>query len=156
MYLLNQLKEKKMKTMIYNLQKRIVSAIVVLIISSVGFAATKTEGTRANVTDNNSKALAVNTESVSPSGANLAEALSEASTMELSMQFGEWMSEGTYWGVDNSSDLAEKVLANDIESWVENGSYWSAAPNRHNAATRLSHAIKRWMNSGSYWNSDED
>lgn len=154
--LLNQLKEKKMKTMIYNIQKRIVSATIVLVIATFGFAASKAEGTPTRTTHNNTKAVAANTESVNPSGANLAVTSSEANTKELSLQFGEWMSDGSYWGADNSSDLAEKVLSEDIESWIENGSYWTLPRHGHKAEARLTHKIKHWMNNESYWGDDEN
>ncbi len=145
-----------MKTMIYNLQKRIFSAVFVLIISSVGFAVTKADGTPTSVSKNNSEAVKANNESVSPATGNLAESSAEASITELSHRIGEWLSDGSFWETDNSSEMAEKELAENIESWIADSSYWAVRHHGHNAEVKLGHKIKNWMNDGSYWETSEN
>ncbi len=145
-----------MKTMIYNLQKRIFSAVFVLIISSVGFAVTKADGTPTKVSNNNSESVKVNIESVSPATGNLAESSAEANITELSQRIEEWISEGSYWEAENSSELTETELAENIESWIADGSYWAVRHHGHNAEAKLNHKIKNWMNDGSYWESSEN
>lgn len=145
-----------MKAMFYNLQKGMISAALVLTISSVGFAATKANEIPTPITNINSKAIALNSEAVAPSTGYFAEPSAETNTMELSRQIEGWMSDGSYWGVDNSSDLAEKVLSENIESWIESASYWTVPRYGHNPEARLAHRIKHWMNSESYWGTDEN
>ncbi len=141
-----------MKTQSYNLKKAIISAAFVLAISTVSFAATKSNETPTPVTNNNFKALAPNSELP----AALAGYSSEASSIALTRQIEQWMSDESYWGVDNSSDLAEKVLTENIESWIANGSYWSVPRHHHNPEARLAHKIRYWMNNNSYWGTEQD
>jgi hypothetical protein len=145
-----------MKTMIYNLQKGIISAILVLIISSVGSAATKDHETPALITLNNSEATMVINESNSSTSGLVAKMSAEATVSELSRRIGDWMSDGSYWETENASEMAEKELAENIQSWISNGSYWSVPTHSHKAEVRLAHKIKSWMSDGSYWGVDED
>jgi hypothetical protein len=154
--LLNQLKEKKMKTIIYNFQKAIFSAVLVLIITSVGSAAAQARETPALLAHNNSATLVVNMEAVNSNAALPAEPSAEANVKDLSQRIENWMSDGSYWGAENSSEMAEQELEGNIESWMANGSYWSVANHNHKAGARLTHKIKSWMNNGSYWVVDEN
>lgn len=142
--------------MIYNLQKRMISAAIVLILSSVGFAATKADGTSSNINSNNSEAVKANIESFNPAGGTLTETLAEANMMDLSQQIGEWMSDGSYWEAENSSELAEQKLAENIETWISDGSYWAVTRHSHRAEAKLTNKIKDWMIDGSYWESNEN
>lgn len=143
-----------MKTMINNLQKGIITAILVSIISSVGYAATKTRETTNATNKNNSEAVIAKTLANSSTGGTSAEPAVNANERDLSDQIEDWMSNGSYWEDENSSEAAEMELSSKIESWMSNGSYWNES-HQHKAVEPLSGKIKTWMKSGSYWGSDE-
>jgi hypothetical protein len=145
-----------MKTMIYNLQKVMISAIFVLIISSVGSAAAQAHETPVLIADNNSEAILVINEANNSTSGLLTEPSADANLRDLSLEIENWMSDGSYWESDNSSEIAEKDLSETIESWMSNGSYWSVPNHHHNAGARLTHKIKSWMDNGSYWENDEN
>jgi hypothetical protein len=136
-----------MKTTIYNLQKGIITAILVLVISSFGFATTKVHETTSVTNSNNSETLTVNNDAVSS-------ATVEANKSDLSERIEDWMSDGSYWETDNSAVTTEKDLAFEIESWMANGSYWKSDRNDQNSGKRITHKIKSWMTNGSFWAPD--
>jgi len=138
-----------MKTMINNLQKGIITAILVLIISTVGNAATKTRETPNATNKNSSEAVIAKT-----AAGTSAEIAVNANERELSDQIEDWMSNGSYWENDNSSEIAERELSSKIESWMSNGSYWNESQTNKEVVP-ISGKIKSWMKSGSYWGSDE-
>jgi hypothetical protein len=133
-----------MKTTIYNLQKGIITAIMVLVISSIGFATTKVHETPGLTKSNNSETLTANNEAVSSSEV-------VANKRDLSEKIEDWMYNGSFWEEDNSSVAVEKNLASEIESWMENGSYWKSASKDQNSGKRIAHKIKSWMTNGSFW-----
>lgn len=154
-YLLKQLKKRKMKTTIYNLQKAIITAILVLAISTVGSAATKSDETSTTKNSNMTEATTVNHEVSSTAGVS-AEMATESTKRNLSTQIEDWMSDGSYWEADNAAELSIKDLASEIESWMSNGSYWSTSNHTHNTVEHLTGKIKSWMTSGSYWGTDKN
>ena len=139
--LLKRLNERKMKTMNYNLQKGIITSILVLIISTVGFAASKSHETSTATKSNMAEASTVNHEASSTGGAS-AEAVTESKVKELSYQIEDWMSNGSYWEADNSSEVSEKDLATEIESWMSNGSYWDLSHHSHKTGEKLAGKIQ--------------
>ncbi len=145
-----------MKTKNYNLQKRMISAAIVLIISSVGFATPKADGALSRVTNKSSESIKLNNKSMNPAMLNVTESSAEANINELSLRIEEWLSEGSYWETENSSDLAEKELSDNIEFWMANGSYWALPHHEYKAESALTHKIKNWMNSGSYWETEDN
>ena len=138
-----------MRTMINNLQKGIITAILVTIISIVGNAATKTRETPNATNKNSSEAVIAKT-----AAGTSAEIAVNANERELSDQIEDWMSNGSYWENDNSSEIAERELSSKIESWMSNGSYWNESQTNKEVVP-ISGKIKSWMKSGSYWGSDE-
>lgn len=140
-----------MKTMVNNLQKGIITAILVSIISTVGNAATKTRETPNATNKNSSEAVIAKT-----TAGTSAETAVNANEMELSDQIEDWMSNGSYWESDNSSELSKNDLAAEIESWMSNGSYWNTSHPAYKAVEPLAGKIKSWMKSGSYWGSDNE
>jgi hypothetical protein len=138
-----------MKTIIYNLQKGIITTILVLIISTVGSAATKTHETSNTTNHNMAEAITANHEASSTAGPAI-----EANERELSYQIEDWMSNGSYWEADNSSAMTEKDLAAEIESWMSDGSYWNQSNQMHKADGKITHKIKSWMSNGSFWGTD--
>ena len=97
-----------MKTMIYNLQKVMISAILVLTISSVGSAAAQAHETPALLAHNNSEATMVINEANNSAAGILAEPSTAASAIGLSDLIEDWMSDGSYWETDNSSEVGRK------------------------------------------------
>ena len=146
--LLKRLKERKMKTMNYNLQKGIISSILVLIILTVGSAAAQSH---ENPTIMNSNIADATIHEASTTGDVSAELINEAIAKELSYQIENWMSNGVYWETDNSSEASESDLASEIESWMSSGSFWDETPIATNTAELLTSKIKSWMTNGSYW-----
>jgi hypothetical protein len=152
--LLKHLKERKMKAMIYNLQKVMMTAILVLTISSVGSAATKNRETSTLTNHNNSEAYIANSEANSSNGGLLSETAVEAGLKEVSQQIEDWMTNGSYWESDNSAELTEKQLAEHIESWMANGSFWSHSDRDQKSGAKLTRKIETWMDNGSFWSVD--
>lgn len=144
-----------MKATIYNLQKGIITVVMVLVVSSVGSATTKVHETPSLTNRNNSGTPAANNEAISSTGA-LPNSTFEVNTRDLSEQIEDWMSNGSYWESDNTTDLSEKNLVSEIESWMSNGSYWAPIHHGKKASGRLEREIKSWMTNGSYWSPDRN
>ena len=143
-----------MKTTIYNLQKGIITAVLVLVISTVGSAATKVRETPTLSNSNKAEVSVVKNEADASIGTAFTETATEANVRDLSDQIADWMSNGSFWEADNTSVTTEKDLASEIESWIANGSYWKSARNGQNSGRRITHKIKSWMANGSFWAPD--
>lgn len=144
-----------MKTTIYNLQKGIITAILVLVISTVGSASTKSDETSTTKNSNMAEATTAKHEVSSTAGVS-AEMATEANVRELSEQIEDWMLDGSFWEADNSSEVSNKDLASEIETWMDNGSFWSKSHHTHKTVEHLTGKIKSWMTNGSYWETDEN
>jgi len=111
-----------MKTIAYNPQREILTALLTLILSFSLLIAVKAQG--------NSDLNA---------GVNGQTAMNELKTIIVTN------SDLT------EKEATENFLAEKIESWLKNGSYWDKSSEEATIVNELAGKIERWMSDGSFW-----
>lgn len=113
--------------------------VMVILISTVSFAATKENPTPGK--------------NAEPEKTVFANETSELKAEALTGTLQDWMSNGSYWGKENSSEVSKSEFSNELSKWMSDGSYWSEPVGKKEAQESLTSKLKSYMTSGSYWKS---
>lgn len=131
---------KNMKTKNYNTGMKLTTLMIVVLISTVSFAATK-ENPAPSKNAEPRKEVVVNEK---------AELKPEALTGTLQ----DWMNNGSYWQSDNSVEISNSEISNELSKWMSSGSYWSE-PVKETKKSNIASTLKTYITSGSYWSSEK-
>jgi hypothetical protein len=117
------MEEQKMKTIAYNPQREIITALLVLFISFSVLTSVKAQDDSL-LTISRESILAMNIKNA-PELTNVN--LDEENTSDnfLVMRIESWMDNGSFWNSDVDEETIVTILAAKIAEWMSNKSFWS-------------------------------
>jgi hypothetical protein len=122
-----------MKTIAYNPEREVITAILVLIISFSIITACRAQVFSTQSTGTGPKAALNSEKSMKTSDTENA-----AVENNLAIKIKSWMNSGTYW--DKNDDVEEPTvseLAHTISKWMSDGSFWSSNSKKEIEADEL-------------------
>lgn len=120
---------------------KLTTLIIVVLISTVSFAATK-ENPAPGKNAEPRKTVVVNE-------------TTELKTEALTGTLQGWMNNGSYWQNDNSAETSNSEISNELVKWMSSGSYWSEPVVKETKKNNIASTLKTYITSGSYWNSEK-
>jgi hypothetical protein len=120
------MEDNKMKTIAYNPQKEIFTALLILMLSFCLLTAVKAQGNSVPTLVNEVKTEFNEDETFKKSSKDLTE--NEISDNYLVMKIESWIKNASYWS-KSSEETVENQLADKIKRWMSNGSFWSPDKN---------------------------
>lgn len=117
------MEDKKMRTITYNTEREVITAILILIFSFMVLTVGKAQGLRDLSVESTLKADQNHGKAIRTTDIGSENAENDHS---LEVRIKTWMYEGSFW--DNTAEekpIASK-LAQTISNWMSNGSFWSA------------------------------
>jgi DNA phosphorothioation-dependent restriction protein DptG len=121
------MEDNKMKTIAYNPQREIITALLALFISFTLLTTTRAQGNPDNKEGVEYKAGTKN-----ENGLITAEkVMTESDSVDnfLAVKIESWINSGSYWAESSDEETVENQLADQladkIETWMKDGSFWS-------------------------------
>ncbi len=119
-----------MKTIAYDPQREIITALLVLLISFTVLTTVRAQGEQVNYEGMKNESIPHN-KNAKPSADKIV-IESSAAQVDLTDKIKSWISEGSYWSKDAPKNSTEAELSYRIKKWMTNGSYWSSFDTRGN------------------------
>lgn len=125
-----------METTIYNPQREIVTATLILMHSIMVLTAVRAQGLSNQSGGKDTKTVWSDEKAIKSTDIGLPE--SAANSNSLVVKIKSWMNSGSYWDNDAEEGTTVSNLAHPIAKWMSEGSFWSNTGDMEQQELRLS------------------
>jgi hypothetical protein len=136
-----------MKTIAYNPEKEIMTAITVLIISIAVLTTAKAQDNQTFVALKKYNEGLVYHKINNSNFNNSYEILEE----EAPLAVEAWMNSNTFWGATQFNETAEAEPALAVENWMNSNSFWGTTSVTETIEAEPMLAVENWMDNNNYW-----
>jgi len=134
-----------MKTITYNPQREIITALLVLFISFTLMTALRAQPYPENRAWRENKTVPIAENAL----ISVDKVMTETRSIEnyLTLKIGSWINSGSYWNSGIDEETTDNKLAYKIKKWMSDGSFWSPKINRETDIDELALSKKEQLNS---------
>lgn len=125
-----------METTIYNPQREIVTATLILMLSIMVLTAIRAQGLSNQLEGKDTKTVWSDEKAIKSTDIGLPE--SAANSNSLAVKIKSWMNSGSYRDNDAEEGTTVSILAHTIAKWMSEGSFWSNTGDMEQQELRLS------------------